>query len=325
VSAYGREDMMKEASKAGIENVLVKPVTHSLLFDSTMSLLGGQRQGGAEPAPVAADPRLDTLRGLRALLVEDNDINQQVACELLADMGMVVEIAGDGAQAVERVTREVFDLVLMDMQMPVMDGLAATRAIRGMAGMGGLPIIAMTANAMAQDRQRCLDAGMNDFLAKPIEPDDLIATLYRWAPRRPLASEASPVVEQRPRLAEPDGLPDIIGLDTRLGLSRMCGKRPLYLKMLRRYAESQSCAPAQIRAALAAGDTEVAERVAHTLKGVSGNVGASGVQQLADLLDTAIRTHGTSGEVLRCLGELETPLAELISSLNAQLGAAATA
>jgi signal transduction histidine kinase/CheY-like chemotaxis protein/HPt (histidine-containing phosphotransfer) domain-containing protein len=324
VSAYGREDMMGEASKAGIENVLVKPVTHSLLFDSTMSLLGGQQQESAQPAPAAVDSRLDSLRGVRVLLVEDNDINQQVACELLADMGMTVEVAGDGAQAVERVARAAFDMVLMDMQMPVMDGVTATRAIRAMVGMGRLPIIAMTANAMAQDRQRCLDAGMNDFLSKPIEPEDLVATLYRWAPRG-RAVDAPMQAAHRAPIAQPDGLPELSGLDATLGLARMMGKKPLYLKMLRRYAESQSDAPAQIRAALAAGDTETAERLAHTLKGVSGNVGASDVQQLADILDSAIRTQGTSEEVQRCLTELETPLTKLIAGLNAQLGVEATA
>jgi two-component system sensor histidine kinase/response regulator len=323
VSAYGREDMMKEASRVGIENVLVKPVTHSLLFDSTISVLAGDRKPVAAVAPVAVDPRLAALRGMRVLLVEDNDINQQVACELLQDMGMVVEVAGDGAQAVQKAPGGGFDLVLMDMQMPVMDGLAATRAIRLLPGMTSLPIVAMTANAMAQDRQRCLDAGMNDFLAKPIEPEDLVATLHRWAPSRAPAAKPVPVQPAPAKAANPDDLPAIEGLDTRLGLSRMMGKRPLYLKMLRRFTDSQHDTAPQIRAALASGDTETAHRLAHTIKSVSGNLGASRVQQHAEVLEHVIRDGAAHSEVQMRLAELEEPLSQLIAGLREQLAAPA--
>jgi signal transduction histidine kinase/DNA-binding response OmpR family regulator/HPt (histidine-containing phosphotransfer) domain-containing protein len=343
VSAYGREDMMREASRVGIENVLVKPVTHSLLFDSTMSVLAGQRPAGPvdAPAPVAVDARVEALRGLRVLVVEDNDINQQVARELLEELGMVVDVAGDGAQAVAKVPAGGFDLVLMDMQMPVMDGLQATRAIRRTLPQGTLPILAMTANAMSQDRQRCLDAGMDDFLAKPIEPADLVATLYRWAPRRSPAEKAAraeraPVETNAPTGAQaiaptasptaaPTGLPDVAGLDTRLGLARMSGKKPLYLKMLRRYADSQKNTAQHIRAALAGGDVETAERLAHTAKGVSGNVGATGVQERAEALERVIRDGAPQGEVQVLIAQFDTLLTQLIAGLNEQLDALAPA
>jgi two-component system sensor histidine kinase/response regulator len=327
----------------GIENVLVKPVTHSLLFDSTMSVLASQRPAGPvdAPAPVAVDARVEALRGLRVLVVEDNDINQQVARELLEELGMVVDVAGDGAQAVAKVPAGGFDLVLMDMQMPVMDGLQATRAIRRTLPQGTLPILAMTANAMSQDRQRCLDAGMDDFLAKPIEPADLVATLYRWAPRRSPAEKAAraeraPVETNAPTGAQaiaptasptaaPTGLPDVAGLDTRLGLARMSGKKPLYLKMLRRSADSQKNTAQHIRAALAGGDVETAERLAHTAKGVSGNVGATGVQERAEALERVIRDGAPQGEVQVLIAQFDTLLTQLIAGLNEQLDALAPA
>ena len=187
VTAYGREEVLKEAEGAGIESVLVKPVSASILFDTTMDVLGGRRaqqqQSSGEIA--ASDHRLASIRGARILLVEDNDINQQVARELLEDLGLVVDVADNGQVALDKVREGNWDLVFMDMQMPVMDGVTATREIRKLPGLAGLPIVAMTANAMEQDRRKCMDAGMNDFLVKPIDPADLTAILLRWArPRR---------------------------------------------------------------------------------------------------------------------------------------------
>jgi two-component system, sensor histidine kinase and response regulator len=171
VTAYGREEILKEAESAGIQNVLVKPVNASVLFDTTMDVLGGRR-----PEPVAGPPlqgpdqRLAMLRGARILLVEDNEINQQVAREMLQDCGFVVDVAENGEIALGLVQKFPYDLVFMDMQMPVMDGVTATREIRKHGRLEMLPIVAMTANAMEQDRRKCMEAGMNDFLIKPIDP-----------------------------------------------------------------------------------------------------------------------------------------------------------
>ena len=162
VTAYGREEVLKEAEGAGIQNVLVKPVSASILFD-THDERAGRAARGARPAgattSAAADHRLAAVRGARILLVEDNDINQQVARELLEDAGLVVDVADNGQIALEQVQRAAYDLVFMDMQMPVMDGVTATREIRKLPRLGGLPIVAMTANAMEQDRRKCMDAG----------------------------------------------------------------------------------------------------------------------------------------------------------------------
>jgi two-component system, sensor histidine kinase and response regulator len=325
VSAYSREDMIKEASSAGIEDVLAKPVTPSLLLDTTMAVLG-QRKSADTAVAAVADSRAEALRGRRVLLVEDNDINQQVARELLEDLGMVVEVADDGAQALSKAPRGDFDLVLMDMQMPVMDGLTATRELRRIASLRDLPIVAMTANAMEQDRRRCIDAGMNDFLAKPIDPQDMVATLLRWTRRSPragmgaVAAPASTIAAATPAASTVD-LPTVAGLDTKLGLSRMMGKKQLYLRMLRLYVESQKDTGVQIRSALMANDRQTAERLAHTLKGVSGNIGAGDVQSLADALEGAMRQGQHGGEVLLRLAQLEAPLAQLIRDLEVQLPA----
>jgi two-component system sensor histidine kinase/response regulator len=323
VTAFGREEMLKEAEAIGIQNVLVKPVNPSILFDTTISVLGGLREAGAtQAAQVAADNRLATLRGARILLVEDNDINQQVARELLEDSGLVVEVAGNGQIALAMAQQAPFDLVFMDMQMPVMDGVQATRELRKIARLGQLPIVAMTANAMEQDRRRCMDAGMNDFLVKPIDPADLCAVLLRWIrPRQVAPREAAALTTaSRPAAAGPADLPQgIAGLDTALGLSRMVGKKPLYLAMLRRYVDSQKNVVAQMRDAIGAGDAATAERLAHTLKGVSGNVGAVDVQDRAAVLEDALRQRRAAVEVEAAISAVEGPLALLLRELGRQL------
>jgi two-component system sensor histidine kinase/response regulator len=341
VTAYGREDMLKEATRVGVENVLVKPVTPSILFDTTMGVLGGQRGAMAgDPSAAPVDARLAALRGRRILLVEDNDINQQVARELLQEAGLLVDVAENGAVALALARDACYDLVFMDMQMPVMDGVTATQAMRELPALRQLPIVAMTANAMAQDRERCLAAGMNDFLVKPIDPETLWNILLRWlrpAPATttitttttmtPLASlaPATPIVPAAPAAAPPAGdLPQgIAGLDTALGLSRMAGKKSLYVSMLRRYAGGQRGVGAQIRTALQAGDLATAERLAHTLKGISGSIGASGIQSLAGALEDALRENQPLEEVQMRLVEMEMPLGGLIAALDAQLLAAA--
>jgi CheY-like chemotaxis protein len=325
VTAYGREEVLKEAESVGIQNVLVKPVNASVLFDTTMDVLGGRR---AEPAagqgqPAHIDQRIAQLRGARILLVEDNEINQQVAREMLQDCGLVVDVAENGEIALGLVQKFAYDLVFMDMQMPVMDGVTATREIRKHAKLELLPIVAMTANAMEQDRRKCMDAGMTDFLVKPIDPGEMSAILARWirvrrAPGAPLPLRAMPAL---PAAASADGLPQAIqGLDTALGLSRMMGKKPLYLAMLRRYATGQKDVVREIRQALATGDNATAERLAHTTKAVSANVGATRVQERAAELEAALRqgTHASS-QLQALVLALESPMAALLDALNAQL------
>jgi len=182
VTAYGREDVLKQAEESGLENVLVKPVTSSTLFDTIIAVLRAHQDtnGHVEVAPSFEIAR---TRGTRVLLVEDNEINQEVAIGLLEDAAIEVDLAENGEIAVRMSQENEYDAVLMDMQMPVMDGIEATRAIRSDPRLQRLPIIAMTANAMAADREKCLQAGMNDHIGKPIDPDELFSVLLRWARR----------------------------------------------------------------------------------------------------------------------------------------------
>ena len=183
VTAYGREEVLKKAEETGIENVLVKPVTSSTLFDTALSVLSADSEISGDFVTAAS---LDTARtrGVRVLLVEDNEINQEVAIGQLEDAEIAVDLAENGEIAVRMVRNKDYDLVLMDMQMPVMDGVEATRVIRADPRFNSLPIIAMTANAMAADRDRCLEAGMNDHIAKPIDPEQLFRVLLRWTEDR---------------------------------------------------------------------------------------------------------------------------------------------
>jgi two-component system sensor histidine kinase/response regulator len=195
VTAYGREEVMKEIEAAGMDDLLIKPVNASLLFDTAMRVLGAEvrEQRSAFDAPSAQLEGLAGIQGARILLVEDNELNQEVASEILTDAGFMVEIAANGQIAVDKVRQAAdaadaaYDIVLMDMQMPVLDGIGATLEIRKDERFKTLPIVAMTANAMQQDKERCLTAGMVDFVTKPIEPDQLWAALRRWIKPKPTA------------------------------------------------------------------------------------------------------------------------------------------
>ncbi|NUB07726.1 response regulator [Azospirillum sp. Vi22] len=326
VTSYGREEVLKGAENTAIEEVLFKPVNPSALFDGIMRVLGADEQTTDAPPATTAAADLSRLRGGRILLAEDNDLNQQVACELLGDAGLAVEVAENGAIAVDMVQEARYDLVLMDMQMPVMDGVAATLEIRRQ-GFADLPIVAMTANAMQADRERCLDAGMNDYLAKPIDPDALWATLLTWiAPRPGLGAEA-PVSPPAPAAEDGGDLPaGVPGLDTVTGLSRVLGKKRLYLDLLRKFAAGQRDVVTAIRGALDSGDLAAAERYAHTLKGTAGNIGAHPVQDAATDLEAVIRDARPRPEIDTRLAALEPPLGALLAHLEAALtpmGAAA--
>lgn len=205
VTGYGREEVLRSVEERHIESVLFKPVNASMLFDSVTRLFGQnnpdavENQNGQGFAAVS----LEAIRGARVLLVEDNNLNQEVATELLRGAGLVVDVADNGQIAVEKVQAAAYDIVLMDMQMPVMDGLSATRFIRQMPQFEHLPIVAMTANAMQRDREACRAAGMDDHLAKPIDVHELFQALLKWVkPSEGAAAEADALaLQMQPLLA----------------------------------------------------------------------------------------------------------------------------
>jgi signal transduction histidine kinase/CheY-like chemotaxis protein len=272
---------------------------------------------------------LQNLRGARLLLVEDNDLNQQVAGEMLTDAGFVVEMAENGQLALDKIAAaaEPYDLVLMDMQMPVMDGVTAAQRIRQSVDATQLPIVAMTANAMQQDRERCMAAGMQDVVTKPIDPEDLWRALRTWVKPRAFAPVGAQTPEDSDLRRSPAAFDDaqprlpegIDGLDTALGLKRVLGKVPRYIAMLERYVAGQAGTMAALNAALAAGDRDTAIRLAHTTKGVSGNIGAVVVQEQAGQLEQALKIGESFEAAQQRLKALQRCLDPLVAAIAAQL------
>jgi len=282
VTAYGREDVVQLAEEAGVDGFLVKPVSPSTMLDTILSVLGRGRILGSKDKPRALTHDLTTsgqLAGARLLLVEDNDINREFATELLRSEGIEVEEAVNGQEAVDKVQRRDFDAVLMDIQMPVIDGLDAARQIRELAQTPGkerfasLPIIAMTALAMAQDAQRSRDAGMNDHVTKPVSPDRLMAVLAKWV--------QVPAHRRGARLPAPAAAADLppellalTSLDAREGVRRIGGKVDAYRRQLHRFREHYAHAVDELQRQASVSGLRAAEDYCHVLKGVVGNIGA---------------------------------------------------
>ena len=321
VTAYGREEVLKQAEESGFENVLIKPVTSSILFDTAAVALGAD---GEKVETVQAGPSfdIDRMRGARILLVEDNEINQEVAIGQLEDAEAFVDLAENGEVALHMIRDNEYDAVLMDMQMPVMDGIEATRVIRSNPRFRALPIIAMTANAMASDRIACLEAGMNDHIAKPIDPDQLFGVLLRWIRRADgdgraaRAGGAARVSDGRA------AVPDLVipGIDVPAGLRRTGGNRKRYETLLRKFAEQQASAVDAIQAALSLGDAATAERTAHSLKGAAATLGAAPLSEAAARTEAAIKT-GDKREAVRTLAaSLDQVLGDLRAALPEETG-----
>jgi len=294
LTAYDCEEVVSRAADLDLDGFLPKPVSDSVLLDAIVNAFG--RDAASAPrAQTAASPDghpCTALAGARVLLVEDNKVNQMVGQALLQGLGLTVEIAENGQQAVTMIeaNRDHFDAVLMDLQMPVMDGYAATRALRERPGTAGLPIVVVTANALPSERERCLQAGMNDYVTKPIDPDLLRVVLERWVqPRRAPASllvEPVAIAENPVAIALPEILP---GVDTGVALRRLMGNRVLLVRLLCEFASEHAKDPEHIRASLARGDLGAARAAVHRLKGVAGNLAAQQVFASAAVLESVLR------------------------------------
>ena len=326
LTAYGREEISREAEKVGLDAFLVKPMNTSVLFETIVEVFGG-RAGKRKPRNSLqsklshASEALEKIRGARILLAEDNEINQEIAVELLEDIGLVVTIANNGREAVEQVEKSTFDGVLMDMQMPEMDGYEATRTIRKDVRFASLPIIAMTANAMQGDREKCLDAGMNDYVGKPISPKDLYSVLIKCIPHREQNEEESlPSSSKSPTIRGEQGLPEIPGIDVKAGLARVNGNEDLYKKMLIKFYQNTLNVKSEIQEALDEGDIELAERLVHTVKGVSGTIGADGLAVVAEPIEGEL--HKGKKKISKNLfEEFSRVLEEVLGSLQKNLPA----
>jgi PAS domain S-box-containing protein len=321
VTAYGREEIMRQAEAAGLEGFLIKPVNPSVLLNTIMEVFGygGHRQFPSLSSRATPPDAIASIRGARILVAEDNEINQQVAREILESSGFTVDLAGNGREALSKVRSGSYDAVLMDIQMPEMDGLQAARALRQDGRFGDLPVIAMTAHAMAGDREQSLSAGMNDHVTKPIDPDALFAVLLRWirpGERGPATNDAQPRSSAPPR-REPvrTDSREIPGIDRASGLRRVAGNEALYRKLLHDFHRDYATTVESTRAALAESRVEDAERLVHTLKGVAGNIGATALHEAARELDDALR-RGEPDEVETLLPRVESELRVVMDGLE---------
>jgi two-component system sensor histidine kinase/response regulator len=320
VTAFGRDDIRAQAEDIGIDGYLLKPFTPSTLFDTLVELFGVvDPENEPSPASVTVATSHDAT-GVRVLLVEDNEVNQQVATELLESAGASVAIANHGGEALKILLEgdqpPAFDVVFMDLQMPEMDGFTATRLLRAQPQLQGLPIIAMTAHALVEERQRCLEAGMNDHVSKPIDPDALFATLMRWA--KPRQARAACAEDRAAKRADDETLPEIEGVDMAGGLRRVAGNKRLYRDLLVQFATKQADAHSQILTAIESQDNKLAERIAHTIKGVAGNIGLTRVFTAAEKLEKAIRDE--TAMVPALLEEFTRVLSRQIQAIRQAMG-----
>jgi PAS domain S-box-containing protein len=320
------EEQRPQAAEAGAEEYLVKPLTSTVLRRALKRHFGAHDSLNGQDettATATSHTRKRDFGGARILLVEDNDINRQIATELLQSVGVAVSVAVDGLEAVEAVMQAdtPFDAVLMDIQMPLMDGYSAARSLRSDSRFEALPIIAMTAYAMETDKRRVLEAGMNDHIAKPIDPEVLFATLERFVSvREPGDSHGSlgtregfPQENQDSLVAS---LPHLSTIDFRDGLARVGGKTGFFLELLARFREDHRDVGDRIAAALEGGDAETAELLAHGLKGVAGNIGATAIQKATSGLEDILRHGGDPLAREAALVELRAALAATLVELE---------
>jgi PAS domain S-box-containing protein len=294
-----REEIMRQADQVGLESFLIKPFSQSDLFDMIIQTVNRYTSELIRP-PALDDQmilRLKAIQGARILLVEDNEINQQLARELLEGVGFVVTIANNGREAVSVVDDKEFDAVLMDVQMPVMDGYQATVEIRKHERFRDLPIVAITSHAMAGDKEKSLEAGMNGHITKPINPDQLFLTLLAWIKPGKRAIPDDILAKRRQKAAERDERPltEMPGIEVKTGLVRAGGNRAFYVDLLAKFHRDCADATSRIKSALDNGEHELAQRLVHTVKGVAGSIGALDLENAASELEAAVGQKATRG------------------------------
>ena len=314
VTAFGRETVLRAASGLPLAGILQKPVTPSTLYDSLLQALNGTpaaaappRRSTPAPVPIAASVHR-RLAGARILLVEDHPLNQELARELLERAGMQVVLAENGLDALQSLADAgPFDGVLMDCQMPVMDGYTATQRLRENPSWEKLPVIAMTASALAEDRERALASGMNAHITKPLNVELMLRTMAQWIGKD--SAPAGTPVDILSGTWPPDGVARVI--DTSDGLARCMGKVDLYRRLLQGFRQAKGRFAAELREALAAQRDGDATRAVHDLKGLAGTIGAHALHRSAQALQVALNQPGRDAEISRVLVDLEAVLQDI--------------
>ncbi|MCG7932593.1 MAG: response regulator [Candidatus Thiodiazotropha lotti] len=308
ITAYDHQDLLMHTDRLGVESVLIKPISPSTLFDTISEVLFGQTKQTQK-----RDIKSRRFKG-QVLLVEDNVINQQVAQELLEKLGLLVVIVSSGEEALKKIKEVNFDLVFMDLQMPGLDGLETTRRVRNELKNTYVRIIAMTAHAMRGDRERCLAAGMDDYLSKPIDPDRLSSTLLAWLPidDRPL-SDIQPVLGQ----VHAYDLPETVeGIDLKWGTNRVGGNQRLYVKLLLEFQQRYQDSAIQVSDLLRSNERDTLKRLLHTLQGVSGSIGANRLQEATRTLLDAILDPSDEHQITNLIETFEKQVSIVFDSIQ---------
>ena len=321
ISSVGTPLKADRAMAAGFDAFLTKPVRHRMLVDTIGGLLGTRPRAAIAASADDRPERAKSGRGGHILIAEDNHINQQIASTILTDAGYRIDLANNGREAIDAVARESYDLVLMDVQMPMVDGLQAAREIRKMAGAAGrIPIVALTANAMLGDREACLAAGMNDYVSKPFERTALLATLAQWLSGDAAAPETMPDAPLNPS-ANPSSNPPGGWLDTD-HLDRLASVMPIarFAMIVDSYLASIGPHLAEFRALAEGADFPGLTRAAHVLKGTSGNLGTRELLRLSSALELAARAED-GVTVLHLVPALDAAAGPSADALGAYLAA----
>ena len=318
VSAYSRDEALRDAGETQPEDFLIKPVSPSTLLNTINRQFSDEVRSRVrrEAQDLGDSEAIGQLQGAKVLLVEDHELNQELAMEILSDAGVDVTLATNGQEALDVLEREDFDGVLMDIQMPVMDGFTATREIRKQSRFADLPIIAVTANAMAGDREKALSAGMNDHIAKPINLEQAMTTMAKWI--KPASVKDEPVADGSAR-QEADDLLALPGVDVSAGLANAMGRRSLFLRLLQKFLDAEADFAERFSADLAAGKMDAAQRHAHSLKGVADNIGALELRAAAAELEAATASQENDARIEACLQtviERLDPVLAGISQMN---------
>ncbi len=320
VVPFGQEIIAEKTIGSELEALLIKPFTLSTMLDTVLKVF---HKDVAIPRrssrTVLSSEALADLKSLRVLLVEDNEINQDFASELLAKAGVSVEIAGNGILALQMLEKHQFDCVLMDVQMPEMDGYAATRAIRLQEKFRHLPVIAMTAGAMSGDREKALQAGMNDYITKPVDPQQLFRKLLQWAHNAGDTAGTTGNPEKTDQQTQK--MPGIPGMDVEAGLERIGGNIAMLIKVLKKFCLNHADTTGKIQKAIETGHADESRLLAHGLAGVAGNLGVKNIENLARTVESFI-VDGRTESALETLPQLETELQKFIAAAETGLSSA---